>query len=88
MCVYIDKTCKNAIINKTRANTLIKSRKAWFELRKLLPQNATYFSIIAMPKKSHFIFAIQNFVSYTKKTHMNSIYIVGIMFVMVFSSLY
>ena len=44
-------------------------------------RNAIYFCIMAIPKKSYFtIFAIQNFVLKTKK-HMNSIYIVGIMFV-------
>ena len=40
-----------------------------FELSISRLQNATYFSIIAMSKKSHFtIFAIQNFVQNTKKT--------------------
>ena len=44
-------------------------------------QNAIYFSIFTMPKKSHFtIFVTQNFVQNTKK-HVNSIFILQIMFV-------
>ena len=58
---------------------LILSLGAGFELSVLQSRNAIYFSIITMPKKSHFtIFAIQNFVSSTKKC-VNSIYIIGIM---------
>ena len=49
-----------------------------FELSVSQLQNAIYFSIIVMPKKSHFtIFAIQNFVQNTKK-RVNSIYIVDL----------
>ena len=48
-----------------------------FELSESRMENAIYFSTITIPKKYHFtIFTIQN----TQK-HMNSIYIVGIMFV-------
>ena len=40
----------------------------WFQLSASQSQNAIYFSIIAMPKKSHFtIFAMQNFVQTTRK---------------------
>ena len=40
------------------------------------------FSINAMPKKSHFTnFAISNFLQNKKKTHVNYMYIVGIMLV-------
>ena len=58
MCIHIDKTCKNATINKTSANILMKSRKAGSELRKSLSIfiNAIYFSIIAVPEKSNFLF--------------------------------
>ena len=56
--------------------------KTGFELNVSGSQNAIYFSIIAIPKKSHFaIFAIQNFAQSTKEKHVNSIYIVGIMIV-------
>ena len=49
-----------------------------FELSVSQLQNVIYFSIIVMPKKSHFtIFAIQNFVQNTKK-RVNSIYIVDL----------
>ena len=52
-----------------------------FELSILQSHIAIYFSIINMPKKNHFtIFVIQNFVQNTQKTHVNSVYIVGIMF--------
>ena len=51
-----------------------------FELSVSRSRNAIYFSIVAIPKKSDFtIFAIENFVQNTKR-HVNSIYIVGIMF--------
>ena len=46
-----------------------------FELSVSRLQNATYFSIIAMSKKSHFtIFAIQNFVQNKKKTREFHLY--------------
>ena len=46
-----------------------------FELSISRLQNATYFSIIAMSKKSHFtIFAIQNFVQNKKKTREFHLY--------------
>ena len=52
-----------------------------FELGAPRLQNAIYFSIFTISKKSHFtIFTIQNFVQNTRK-HVNSIYTVGIMFV-------
>ena len=52
-----------------------------FELSVSRSGNAIYFCIIAIPKKSHFtIFVIQNFMQNTKK-QVNSIYIVGIVFV-------
>ena len=52
-----------------------------FELSILQSHIAIYFSIINIPKKNHFtIFVIQNFVQNTQKTHVNSVYIVEIMF--------
>ena len=46
----------------------IQSDTSGFELSVSRSRDAIYFSIIAMPKKSHLtIFAIQNFVQNTKK---------------------
>ena len=46
----------------------IQSDTSGFELSVSRSRDAIYFSIIAMPKKSHLtVFAIQNFVQNTKK---------------------
>ena len=78
--------CRACDICQKQSDLKLKSKMNFitypgFKLSVSQSQNMIYSSIIVMPKKSNFtIFTIQNFKQSMKKTHVNSIYIVGIMF--------
>ena len=57
------------IASKHKHTIKLGNQTSGFELNVSRSRNAIYFSIIAMPSKSHFpIFAIQNFMQNTKNT--------------------